>query len=256
MTCATPACPRRWSLTPGRIALVASVKRPADLAAALAALGLAGPRPVLVLVGGAAGLDPDLRRPLLDLLRALIPVLDEAGAVVVDGGTRSGVMALMGEAAAGSGLPLLGVTAEGTLRPANPGHEGTARPAGDWADPDPSHGHFLLVPGRDWGDESPWIAAAASVLAGDLPSLTLMAGGGEVTARDLAEGLRLGRPTLILAGTGGTADAFAAYLSGTGPCPFELPPRAAGLLDVMDLNRAAADLPTLVRRLLGQGPDG
>jgi len=83
-----------------------------------------------------------------------------------------------------------------------------------------------------------------------------MAGGGEVTARDLAEGLRLGRPTLILAGTGGTADAFAAYLSGTGPCPFELPPRAAGLLDVMDLNRAAADLPTLVRRLLGQGPDG
>jgi hypothetical protein len=107
------------------------------------------------------------------------------------------------------------------------------------------------VPGEAWGDESPWLAATASVLAGALPSLTLVAGGGEVTARDVCEGLRLGRPTLVLAGTGGTADALAAHLSGGGPPPFAMPPDMAKHVEVMDLSRAAQALPLLLRRRLG-----
>jgi hypothetical protein len=241
----------RWPLTPGRTALAIGVSASAGLGAALAALGLEGHRPVLVLVGGAAGLDPDLHEPLLDLFRALVPVLTAAGALVVDGGTRSGVMALMGEAALGTELPLLGVAARGTLRLPGQGAEGRTG-ANEGADLDPSHSRFLLVPGTEWGDESPWIAAVASILAGDRPSLTLVVGGGEVTARDLREGLNLGRPTLILAGTGGTADAVSAAVRGGRAPACDLSEETGGLVEVMDLGQAALDLPPLLRQRLGR----
>ena len=240
----------RWSLTPGRTALAIGVSESAGLGAALAALGLDGHRPVLVLVGGAAGLDPDLHEPLLDLFRTLVPVLTAAGALVVDGGTRSGVMALMGEAALRTELPLLGVAARGTLCLPGEGDEDRTG-ADEGADPDPGHGRFLLVPGNKWGDESPWIAAVASTLAGDRPSLTLVVGGGEVTARDLREGLNLGRPALILAGTGGTADTVAAGLRGGRTPAGDLPEGTDKLVEVMDLGQAALDLPHLLRQRLG-----
>ncbi|HSQ07329.1 MAG TPA: hypothetical protein VLM84_06505 [Chromatiaceae bacterium] len=240
----------RWSLTPGVTALAIRVSESAGLGAALAALGIEGPRPVLVLVGGAAGLDPDLHEPLLDLFRTLVPVLTAAGALVVDGGTRSGVMALMGEAALGTELPLLGVAARGTLCLPSQNDENRTG-ADEGADPDPGHGRFLLVPGTMWGDESPWIAAVASILAGDRPSLTLVVGGGEVTARDLREGLNLGRPALILAGTGGTADALAAGLRGGRAPTGNLSEGTDNLVEVMDLGQAALDLPPLLRQRLG-----
>lgn len=241
----------RWSLTPGRTALAIVVSESAGLGAALAALGLEGHRPVLVLVGGAAGLDPDLHEPLLNLFRAMVPVLTAAGALVVDGGTRSGVMALMGEAALGTGLPLLGVAARGTLCLPGQGAEGPAG-ADEGADPDPGHGRFLLVPGTEWGDESPWIAAVASILAGNRPSLTLVVGGGEVTSRDLREGLNLGRPALLLAGTGGTADAVSAGVRGGRAPACDLPEGTGRLVEIMDLGQATLDLPPLLRQRLGR----
>lgn len=240
----------RWPLTPGHTALAIGVSESAGLGAALAALGLEGHRPVLVLVGGAAGLDPDLHEPLFNLFRTLMPVLTAAGALVVDGGTKSGVMALMGEAALGTGLPLLGVAARGTLRLPGEGTEDLTG-ADEGADPDPGHGRFLLVPGTEWGDESPWIAAVASFLAGDRPSLTLVVGGGEVTARDLREGLNLGRPALILAGTGGTADAVAAGLRAGRTPAGNLPEGTGKLVEIMDLGQATLDLPPLLRQRLG-----
>jgi hypothetical protein len=163
-------------------------------------------------------------------------------------------MALMGEAAADSDLTLVGVAAVGTVRLPGDGDDGPALSShrDHRTDLDPGHSRFLLVPGVAWGDESPWLAAAASVLAGGLASLTLVAGGGEVTARDLREGLRLGRPALVLAGTGGVADGLAAHLRGGGPVPFDLPREAAGNIEVIDVESAYRDLPPLVLQRLGQ----
>ncbi len=244
-----PGDPQRLILGPGRVAMAVRVTEPAGLSAALAALGLAGPRPVLVLVGAAAGLDPGLGPALTALFRALGPVLRTAGAVVLDGGTRAGVMALMGEAAAETGIPLLGVVAVGTVRLPEAGPHGAIPSAGldDRAELDPGHDRFLFVPGEEWGDESPWIAGAASVLAGGLPNLTLVVGGGTVTLRDLREGLRLGRPALVLAGTGGIADVLAVQLRGGDPPTFDLPSEGVGGIEVMDLERAVLDLPALLR---------
>lgn len=254
MTPLPPVAAQVLPLAGGRQAVAARVSHPSELPAALSVLGLSAPRPVLVLVGGANGLDPGLEPTLAHAFRAVAGVLRRVGAVVLDGGTRSGVMALMGEAAADSGLDLLGVAAIGTVR--LPGGSGAARAEGEAvdqrADLDPGHNRFLLVPGTAWGDESPWLAAAASALAGGLPSLTLVAGGGEVTALDLREGLCLGRPALVLAGSGGTADVVAAQLRSGAASPPGLRWQDAGRIQVMDLARAALDLPPLLLGLLGR----
>ena len=45
---------------------------------------------------------------------------------------------------------------------------------------DPHHTHFILVPGKNWGDESSWIAQIATQLAGDQPSVAVLVNGGKI----------------------------------------------------------------------------
>ena len=176
-----------------------------ELPSALSRLGLAPPRPVLVLVGGASGLERVVADGLLVLFRdRLAPLLDQLGAVVVDGGTDAGVMALMGQArrAARARFPLLGVAARDTVR--LPGDQ-----AATGAELEPNHSHRLLVPGRNWGDEIPWMTAVVNHLGAAGARATLVAAGGRITLLDVEASLADGRPTLLLAGSGGTADAIA-----------------------------------------------
>lgn len=194
-----------------RVATAARVASPAELPAALGALGLARPRPSLVVVGGAGGLgesDLDRMRPLF--AAAIVPVLWEHGGVGVDGGTRSGVMRLFGEAraAAGAGFPLVGVVAEGTARlPGEPGPD-------ERAALEPGHTHFVVVPGDQWGDESPWIADVATALSGAAPSVTVLVNGGQIALDDVEHSLDAGREVVVVAGSGRAADALAAALDG------------------------------------------
>jgi hypothetical protein len=215
------------------------VEDPAELRDALAGLGLAQARPVLVLVGGASNLDPSVAETLLRLFEHLAPRLDRAGAAVVDGATAYGVMALMGLARhrTGARFPLLGVAAIGTVDVPTLGVGG---PKGT-ATLDPHHSHVILVPGTCWGDESPWISASAAVLAGPRPSLTLVAAGGEVTRLDVAQSLGAGRPLLVIAGSGGTADQLARWRrGGAPPAGMSLDTMDLGLMQVLDLEDPAA----------------
>jgi SLOG in TRPM, prokaryote len=188
-------------------AMALHVDQPCELPAALAELGLQAPRPVVVIVGGAGGLDP----PDLDRLRALfesglVPVMTRLGATAIDGGTWSGVMRLLGEARsrAGADFPLVGVAAAGTVT--LPGQ----RPQDDTALLDPNHTHFVLVPGDHWGAEAGWIARVATELAGGTPSITVVVNGGEIAYSDVKRSLDVGRPVLTIAGSGRTADQLAA----------------------------------------------
>ena len=77
------------------------------------------PCPVLLMVGGAGGMDEAARQTLAVVLRdAVVPSVQRHGAVVVDGGTDSGVMRMLGHerAARGGGFALVGVAAAGTVR--------------------------------------------------------------------------------------------------------------------------------------------
>jgi SLOG in TRPM, prokaryote/Protein of unknown function (DUF4231) len=166
----------------------------------------------MVLVGGADGLvDGQLARlrPLFE--EGLAPLADALGACVIDGGTDAGVMALMGQARAklGASFPLVGVAASGTVEPAD---RTTWR--ADTAPPEPNHTHLLLVAGSSWGAEAPWLADIASWIAGDSPSVTIVVNGGEVTFKDADRSVAVGRPVLVVGGSGRAADAMAAALQG------------------------------------------
>lgn len=194
----------------GNCALAQDIAHRHDLPGALR--DLAPPRPVLVLVGGANSLEKEVAGRVFPMFRdSLVPLMEGVGGTVIDGGTDSGVMALMGRAhaQADASFPLIGVAARGTVGlpgklPTPTGHKGTPLEA--------NHTRFLLVPGDHWGDESPWITAAASTLAQNTPSATLAVGGGEVTRLDLELSLQAKRRTLLLAGSGGTTDEFALAL--------------------------------------------
>lgn len=184
-----------------------------ELLSALTRLGLTPPRPTLVVVGGAGGLDGagiERLRPLIET--GIVPVLERFGAAAVDGGTLSGVMRMLGEArwALGAAFPLVGVVAEGTVevpgRPAPPGAQVL----------EPHHSHFVIVPGGQWGAEAPWIAHTATVLAGAAPSITVLINGGAIAYLDIERSLQAGRRVVVIAGSGRTADVIASALAGTG----------------------------------------
>src|SRR5215472_1797002 len=113
------------------------------LPAAFDALGLARGRPVLVVVGGAGGMSQEhLSRTAAVLNEQVVPALDRLGVTVIDGGTDSGVMRVIGQArsAAGASFPLIGVASEGTVR------TDTARARTGAEQVEPHHTHVILVP--------------------------------------------------------------------------------------------------------------
>lgn len=195
----------------GRTARVTRPRGLADLPAAIGELGLDVGRPVLVVVGGAAGLDDHAKQRLGGLFSdVLVPVANEWNAAVIDGGTDSGVMQLLGQAAAKApSFPLVGVVAEKLV--ALPGDD--AEP-GEGSTLECHHTHFVLVPGSAWGDESPWLARAATEIAAGAPSVTVLVNGGQITLRDAANSVAAGRPVLAVKGTGRAADRIAAALDG------------------------------------------
>ncbi len=183
-----------------------------ELPSALTALGLVPPRPTLVVVGGAGGLDDTALRRLRSVFASgIVPVLERCGAAAVDGGTFSGVMRLLGEARSTleAAFPLVGVVAAGTVvipgRPAPPGADAVL---------EPHHTHFVLVPGDQWGAESPWIAQTATVLAAGAPSVTVLVNGGEIAYTDVEGSVQARRRVVVVAGSGRTADTLAAALDG------------------------------------------
>jgi hypothetical protein len=177
-----------------------------DLTRVLEAAGLSS-GPVLVLVGGAGGLEVDEEARLSDLIRDyLVPVMVRNGAMVVDGGTDSGIMRAIGRARsdARAQFPLIGVASTGTVRSPD-----KARGSDSEAEVDPNHTHIVLVPGQEWGDESPWLSEVASALSIGHRSATMLVNGGEIAYADVHHSLKEGRPVIVLAGSGRTADAIA-----------------------------------------------
>jgi hypothetical protein len=228
------------------------VEQASELSAKFDALALRRGRPVLVLVGGAGGMNQNHLQLLSTLLRAsVLPVLDMLNAAVVDGGTDSGIMRVMGNArsAVGGRFPLVGVAAEGTIVLPD-----RSTPSGrDAAELEPHHTHIILVPGDSWGDESPWLAEVADVIADDQPTVTLVVNGGEITYDDVARSLARRRPVLVLAGTGRTADAIAAAVAGHGDDPRAAQIAASPLIRVLPENDLDALADAIAATLTPQG---
>jgi len=188
--------------------LTTRVERWDDLPDALTQLGLTRAMPTIVSVGAAGaltGVDGERLEPLFAELTA---IADRHDAAVVDGGTDRGVMRLFGRARQGHSFPLLGVAVDGLV--ASP----TSPPDDDRCPLEPNHTHALLVPGEAWGEEVPWLARVATLIAREEPSVTVLVNGGEITYADAEASIAEGRPVLVVAGSGGTADVVAAAARG------------------------------------------
>jgi hypothetical protein len=185
-----------------------------EIAAALDSAGLRLDRAVIVLVGGAGTMGEKESETVAQVLRdEVVPVAERRDAVVIDGGTDSGVMQLIGRARStlGGRFPLIGVAAEGTVLVPEAG-----TPSPDAVKLEPNHTLFLLVPGTQWGDETRWMMDVAGVVAGHRSSVTVLMNGGQIAYTDVAASLRSGRPVVVLAGSGRTADAIAKARAGNG----------------------------------------
>ncbi|NJK53203.1 MAG: hypothetical protein HC936_11070 [Leptolyngbyaceae cyanobacterium SU_3_3] len=210
-------------------ASVVRVDPAVGLAIALREVGLsAQPRRVLVVVGGASKLTKAGHQGVRQLfLEVLAPLAQKWQACVVDGGTDTGVMQLMGQArtAINGTFPLVGVAPIdlATLPNQTPASE-------DSAPLEPNHTHFLLIPGSQWGDDSPWIAQVATELANNAASVTVLINGGEITWQDALQNVQQGRSVIVVSGTGRTADLMAAALRGEATDHRADPLIASGLL--------------------------
>jgi hypothetical protein len=182
-----------------------AVHVPAQLAAALESLAIPRGVPVIILIGGAAAMT-DLQSTVAQqaVRDGVGPVAAELGAVVVDGGTDAGVMQLAGQVRAEQGdrFPLVGVVGDHLVSGA------AAAPAIGAAlvSPEPHHSGIVLVPGSQWGDETPWLFDVAELIAGDRPIRTVLVNGGAVTRAEFAESVRRGIPVIVIRGTGRAAD--------------------------------------------------
>jgi hypothetical protein len=177
------------------------------LPGALEALGVPRRRPVIVLIGGAGKLgEPDAAAAVAAIEAAVMPVAIERRAVVVDGGTDSGIMRFAGEARSklDPSLTIVGVAAIGTV--SFPGHRATRD---DAAPLQPDHTHFVLVGGGEWGDESSWLPRVGAAIAEGRPVVTVLINGGHVAAQDVRRSVQAGFAVVVVRGTGRLADELA-----------------------------------------------
>jgi len=185
-------------------------KERSDLAGAISELQLDGGYAVIVLIGGE--IDEKQADMTHRAIRTISQIAQDLNALVLCGGTDMGVMAEIGQVRSENKLdfPLVGVTpAELVAWPDGPQSTkfllwGKKR----WA-LEEHYSHFILVPGQEFGDESPWIVDAATLLSKGHRSVTILINGGEVSRKDIELSLRVNRPVIAMSRTGRLADELA-----------------------------------------------
>jgi TRPM family ion channel len=189
-------------------AVIITASRDASAKAILDALDVASPRAVILLFGGAAGLD-DSRKAHLAALFAdgVAKAAAELDALIIDGGTQSGVMAMMGEAVARDGRrsQLLGMAPTGKVT--YPGGPAPASIA-DGAPLEPNHSHFVLVESNDWGGETETMLELARAF--NSPTVAILVNGGAIAADEALRTVRNRWPLLVIEGSGRFADQLSA----------------------------------------------
>lgn len=235
--------PSKIRFSNGLVAESIQLDTPDDLAAVVHQLGFVKQRPALVIIGGASKLsEAEFHQLQTIFVEVLAPLAQKWQAVVIDGGTDTGVMRLMGQARSArcANFPLVGVTPLGLVT--LPTEVATTPEA---ASLEPHHTHFVLVPGSTWGDESIWIAKVASAIAASA-SVTVLINGGEITWKDALQSVKADRSIIVIAGTGRTADLIATALDGHSDDERAESLIASGLVRAIDLDTGAETLTAMI----------
>lgn len=178
-----------------------------NLAQAISELQLEDNHPVIVLIGG--NIDEVQAKATRRAIQTISRIAEDMNTLIICGGTDMGVMAEIGQTRSRKNykFPLVGVAPEELVTwPGGPRSTkflwwGKKR----WQ-LEPHYTHFILVPGSQFGDESPWIVDTATILSKGKRSVTILINGGEVSRKDIELSLKHGRPVIALSRTGRLAD--------------------------------------------------
>jgi hypothetical protein len=236
----------------GNRAVVIMAPRDASPKAILDALEIASPRAVILLFGGAAGLEDSRKTRLATLFaEGVTPVAAELGALIIDGGTQSGVMAMMGEAVAQypGTCHLLGIAPKGKIAPLE---VSGASAVSDGAPLEPNHSHFVLVESNEWGGETTKMLELARAF--NAPTVAILVSGGAIAADEALQSVRNGWPLIVIEGSGRFADdVSAAVRDGQSAGYVEASEIArSGRLTLFHVNDAASTLKIQLRQMLRQ----
>lgn len=197
---------------PGRDPARAVLAVPRRSAASLLAeVGLGAPQTIVLVIGGAESLDKAVEAPLTRLLElGVVSAAGLANAIVVDGGTESGVMAALGKAASESDatVQLVGFAPAGRVT-----WPGDDRGLTGTTSLEPNHTHFVLANSATWGGETPLLFDAVDALRGGRRVVAVLAGGGPGSVEEARMAARRDIPIIAIAGTGGTADELATRIT-------------------------------------------
>jgi hypothetical protein len=182
-----------------------------ELAQAISKLGLKGNYPVIVLIGG--NIDQQQAELTRRAIQAIAKLAEDLKVLVICGGTDMGVMSEIGKARAQNRytFPLVGITLEEMVTwPDGPRSAKLLWWGKQRWQLESHYPYFILVPGSQFGDESPWIIDTAAILSKGRQSVTILINGGEVSRKDIELSLEDGRPVIALSRTGRLADELAA----------------------------------------------
>jgi TRPM family ion channel/conflict system pore-forming effector with SLATT domain/uncharacterized protein DUF4231 len=176
---------------------------PGELLTALGLQPAARSAGVIFVCGGADSLTGAWLSRAEELLGPAVSAAAQVtGAVVLDGGTSSGVMAITGAARASRAgtMPVLAGVAPAGLVSYPGGPDG-----GDRVPLEENHSHFVLADSSEWGGETALLIALAAAYAASGRVALVLAGGGGVARTEILASVRRGWPVFVIQGTGGVA---------------------------------------------------
>jgi hypothetical protein len=160
--------------------------------------------PALFIVGGAGGMSAeDVKRTQL-IIDSIAEFAHKNGLMLIDGGTESGIMQMVGDARKRGRykFPLVGVAPFGLVK--FPGYDNLQSDA----ELEDSHTHFVLMEGATWGVESNMIQELARCVSGygAYPMMGMLINGGNVALGELKMAVEKRIPMFLLEGSGRAAD--------------------------------------------------
>lgn len=216
----------------------------------ITALGINPHKPVITIIGGAASIDESLTPRLIQLFsRGIARAAAETNAIIIDGGTQSGVMAMMGQGVADRGhkSTLLGVAPVGLVTYPGGPEEASVQL-------DPNHSHFVLVEGNAWGSETATMYKLVKELTKEARGVAILAGGGKNSIAEAIQAIRQNLSLIVIEGSGGLADEIAEAWKNRATLP-EAPLMAEiiedGEIHLYSLSNSVKGLQRIIIRELG-----
>ena len=190
----------------GQTAHAVRVVADANAAIVYHLLGFKEASPAIFVSGGASKMSQKDKKRTKEIIEGIALFAEERQAVIIDGGTESGIMKLIGDTRGKVGyqFPLIGVSPLGKV--SYPGYQNPH----EEAFLEDRHSHFVLVDGDQWGVESKLIVSLAHAIAGNgqKPAVGILINGGQIAMQEvyLATTRRQKIPMIVLEGSGRAAD--------------------------------------------------